>query len=128
MADMVHGEEEGEENENGESGEGEEMEEGEEEEEVKEGEEMEEGEEEEEEVNEEEEVKEKDSDHASEGEDTAEKANEDVCFHCHQPGHKARKCPLLHPELKKEPRMKEKKNITDLQIRDRVMQRLHIHA
>ena len=112
MADMVHGEEEGEENENGESGEGEEMEEGEEEEEVNEG----------------EEVKEEDSDLASEGEDTAEKANEDVCFHCHQPGHKARKCPLLHPELKKEPRMKEKKNITDLQIRDRVMQRLHIHA
>ena len=109
MADMVHGEEEGEENENEES------------------EEMEEGEEEEEEVNEEEEVKEKDSDLASEGEEMVEKANEDVCFHCHQPGHKARKCPLLHPELKKEPRMKEK-NITDLQIRDRVMQRLHIHA
>lgn len=109
MADMVHGEEEGEENESEES---EEMEEGEEEEEV----------------NEEEEVKEKDSDLASEGEEMVEKANEDVCFHCHQPGHKARKCPLLHPELKKEPRMKEKKNITDLQIRDRVMQRLHIHA
>lgn len=108
MADMVHGEEEGEENESEES---EEMEEGEEEEEV----------------NEEEEVKEKDSDLASEGEEMVEKANEDVCFHCHQPGHKARKCPLLHPELKKEPRMKEK-NITDLQIRDRVMQRLHIHA
>ena len=111
MADMVHGEEEGEENE---SEEGEEMEEGEEEEEVNE--------------EEEEEVKEKDSDLASEGEEMVEKANEDVCFHCHQPGHKARKCPLLHPELKKEPRMKEKKNITDLQIRDRVMQRLHIHA
>ena len=110
MADMVHGEEEGEENE---SEEGEEMEEGEEEEEVNE---------------EEEEVKEKDSDHASEGEDTAEKANEDVCFHCHQPGHKARKCPLLHPELKKEPRMKEKKNITDLQVRDRVVQDITIHA
>ena len=107
MADMVHGEEEGEENESEESGEGEEMEEGEEE-----------GEEEEEE----------DSDLASEGEETVEKTDEDVCFHCHQPGHKARKCPLLHPELKKEPRMKEKKNITDLQIRDRVMQRLHIHA
>lgn len=109
MADMVHGEEEGEENESEES---EEMEEGEEEEE--------------EEVKEEEE--EEDSDHASEGEETVEKTDEDVCFHCHQPGHKARKCPLLHPELKKEPRMKEKKNITDLQIRDRVMQRLHIHA
>lgn len=109
MADMVHGEEEGEENESEES---EEMEEGEEEEE--------------EEVKEEEE--EEDSDHASEGEEMVEKTDEDVCFHCHQPGHKARKCPLLHPELKKEPRMKEKKNITDLQIRDRVMQRLHIHA
>ncbi|KAK8832618.1 hypothetical protein WA577_004877 [Blastocystis sp. JDR] len=104
MADMVHGEEEGEENENGESGEGEEMEEGEEEEEVNEG----------------EEVKEEDSDLASEGEEMVEKTDEDVCFHCHQPGHKARKCPLLHPELKKEPRMKEKKNITDLQIRDRI--------
>ncbi|OAO16293.1 serine/threonine-protein kinase RIO2 [Blastocystis sp. ATCC 50177/Nand II] len=102
MADMVHGEEEGEENES------------------EEGEEMEEGEEEEEEVNEGEEVKEKDSDHASEGEETVEKTDEDVCFHCHQPGHKARKCPLLHPELKKEPRMKEKKNITDLQVRDRI--------
>ena len=113
MADMVHGEEEGEENEREES---EEMEESEEEEE--------------EEVNEEEmeQKEEEDSDHASEGEETVEKTDEDVCFHCHQPGHKARKCPLLHPELKKEPRMKEKKNITDLQIRDRVMQRLHIHA
>ena len=109
MADMVHGEEEGEENESEESGEGEEMEEGEEKEEVKE-------------------EEEEDSDHASEGEETVEKTDEDVCFHCHQPGHKARKCPLLHPELKKEPRMKEKKNITDLQIRDRVMQHLHIHA
>lgn len=109
MADMVHGEEEGEENEREES---EEMEEGEEEEEV----------------NEEEEEEEEDSDHASEGEETVEKTDEDVCFHCHQPGHKARKCPLLHPELKKEPRMKEKKNITDLQIRDRVVQDITIHA
>ena len=108
MADMVHGEEEGEENESGES---EEMEEGEEEEEVNE-----------------EEEEEEDSDHASEGEETVEKTDEDVCFHCHQPGHKARKCPLLHPELKKEPRMKEKKNITDLQIRDRVVQHITIHA
>ena len=57
-----------------------------------------------------------------EGEEDKEKepVDSDVCFHCHQPGHKARKCPLLHPELKKEPRMKEKKNITELQIRDRV--------
>ena len=105
MADMVYGEEEkgGEEGEEeGEEGE-EEGAEGEEEgdgegEEVEEGEEGEEGEEE----------KEK------------EPIDSDVCFHCHQPGHKARKCPLLHPELKKEPRMKEKKNITELQIRDRV--------
>lgn len=109
MADMVHGEEEGEENED--ESEEEEMEEG----EVKE------------EENEEE-VEEEDSDHASEGEETMEKTDEDVCFHCHQPGHKARKCPLLHPELKKEPRMKEKKNITDLQIRDRVIPYLDIHA
>ena len=109
MADMVHGEEEGEDNES-EGEESEEMEEGEEEEE-------------EEEVNDED-----DSDHASEGEEMVEKTDEDVCFHCHQPGHKARKCPLLHPELKKEPRMKEKKNITDLQIRDRVVQHLTIHA
>ncbi len=99
MADMVYGEEEkggeeGEEEGEGESDEGEEEGDG-------EGEEGEEGEEEEEE-------KEK------------EPVDSDVCFHCHQPGHKARKCPLLHPELKKEPRMKEKKNITELQIRDRV--------
>lgn len=97
---MVYGEEEKggeegeEEGEEGESAEGEEEGDG-------EGEEGEEGEEEEEE-------KEK------------EPVDSDVCFHCHQPGHKARKCPLLHPELKKEPRMKEKKNITELQIRDRV--------
>ena len=100
MADMVYGEEEKggeegeEEGEEGESDEGEKEGDG-------EGEEGEEGEEEEEE-------KEK------------EPVDSDVCFHCHQPGHKARKCPLLHPELKKEPRMKEKKNITELQIRDRV--------
>ena len=73
---------------------------------------------------------ESESGEVSEGEEVAEEEGEeekekepvdsDVCFHCHQPGHKARKCPLLHPELKKEPRMKEKKNITELQIRDRV--------
>ena len=103
MADMVYGEEE---NGGGEEGE-EEGEEG--EEEGAEGEEEGDGEGEEgEEGEEEEEEKEK------------EPVDSDVCFHCHQPGHKARKCPLLHPELKKEPRMKEKKNITELQIRDRV--------
>ena len=102
MADMVYGEEE----KGGEEGE-EEGEEG--EEEGAEGEEEGDGEGEEgEEGEEEEEEKEK------------EPVDSDVCFHCHQPGHKARKCPLLHPELKKEPRMKEKKNITELQIRDRV--------
>lgn len=116
MADMVHGEEEGEENESEEENE-------EEEEEEKEEEVNEEEEEGEEEVNEEE-----DRDHASDGEEVVEKTDEDVCFHCHQPGHKARKCPLLHPELKKEPRMKEKKNITDLQVRDRVVQDITIHA
>lgn len=102
MADMVYGEEE--------KGEEEGEEEGEEgEEEGAEGEEEGDGEGEEgEEGEEEEEEKEK------------EAVDSDVCFHCHQPGHKARKCPLLHPELKKEPRMKEKKNITELQIRDRV--------
>lgn len=102
MADMVYGEEE--------KGEEEGEEEGEEgEEEGAEGEEEGDGEGEEgEEGEEEEEEKEK------------EPVDSDVCFHCHQPGHKARKCPLLHPELKKEPRMKEKKNITELQIRDRV--------
>ena len=57
---------------------------------------------------------------SEEEEKEKEPVDSDVCFHCHQPGHKARKCPLLHPELKKEPRMKEKKNITELQIRDRV--------
>lgn len=115
MADMVYGEEEkggeeGEEEEEGESDEGEE-----------EGGESESGEGESDEG-------EKEGD--GEGEEGAEEEGEedkekepvdsDVCFHCHQPGHKARKCPLLHPELKKEPRMKEKKNITELQIRDRV--------
>ena len=103
MADMVYGEEE---NGGGEEGEEEGEEEGAEGEEEGDGE----GEEEEEEGAEE------------EGEEEKEKepVDSDVCFHCHQPGHKARKCPLLHPELKKEPRMKEKKNITELQIRDRV--------
>lgn len=104
MADMVYGEEE--------NGGGEEGEEGEEESEGGEGGE---GEEEGDGDGEEEGAEE-------EGEEEKEKeaVDSDVCFHCHQPGHKARKCPLLHPELKKEPRMKEKKNITELQIRDRV--------
>ena len=107
MADMVYGEEE----KGGEEGE-EESESG----EVSEGEEEGVGENGEEEGAEGEEVAEE------EGEEEKEKepVDSDVCFHCHQPGHKARKCPLLHPELKKEPRMKEKKNITELQIRDRV--------
>ena len=98
MADMVYGEEEkggeeGEEEEEGESDEGEKEGDG-----------------------------EGEAGAEEEGEEDKEKeaVDSDVCFHCHQPGHKARKCPLLHPELKKEPRMKEKKNITELQIRDRV--------
>lgn len=112
MADMVYGEEEnggGEEGGEEESGEGEEESgEG----EVSEGEKEGDGEGEEEEEGTEGEEE--------EGEKEKEPVDSDVCFHCHQPGHKARKCPLLHPELKKEPRMKEKKNITELQIRDRV--------
>ena len=100
MADMVYGEEE--------NGGGEEESEEEGEEESDEGEKEGDGEGEEGAEEEGEEEKEK------------EPVDSDVCFHCHQPGHKARKCPLLHPELKKEPRMKEKKNITELQIRDRV--------
>lgn len=107
MADMVYGEEEkgegvSEEEEESGEGEGASEEEGEEK-----------GEEEDGEGGEGEEVSE-------EEEKEKEPVDSDVCFHCHQPGHKARKCPLLHPELKKEPRMKEKKNITELQIRDRV--------
>lgn len=100
MADMVYGEEE---NGGGEEGE-------------------EEGEEGEEEGAEGEEEGDGEGEEGEEGEEEKEKepVDSDVCFHCHQPGHKARKCPLLHPELKKEPRMKEKKNITELQIRDRV--------
>lgn len=46
--------------------------------------------------------------------------DKDVCRHCHQPGHKERKCPILHPELVKAPRMKPKKNTTELEIRQRV--------
>ena len=111
MADMVYGEEEnggGEEGEEGEEESDEGEEEGDGEGEVSEGEKEGAGEEEEGAEEDGEEEKEK------------EAVDSDVCFHCHQPGHKARKCPLLHPELKKEPRMKEKKNITELQIRDRV--------
>ena len=46
--------------------------------------------------------------------------DKDVCRYCHQRGHKERKCPVLHPELVKQPRMKEKKNISELAIRDKV--------
>lgn len=61
----------------------------------------------------------------SEEEEEEEKEEEevldkDVCRHCHQRGHKERKCPVLHPELVKQPRMKEKKNVTELAIRDKV--------
>ena len=49
------------------------------------------------------------------------KGKKGECFHCHQPGHKINKCPLLHPELQKETRMKKKrKDITSLEIRNRV--------
>ena len=46
--------------------------------------------------------------------------DKNVCRHCHQPGHKERKCPVLHPELVKAPRMKPKRNTTELEIRQRV--------
>lgn len=107
MADLVHGEEEG--NDDDDESEEEDYE-------------MEEGEEEDYEMEEENhENDEEPSETLDEKEEEKEVTEGDVCFHCHQPGHKARKCPLLHPELKKEPRMKEKKSITDLQIRDRVI-------
>ena len=114
MADMVFGEEE--------NGGGEEGEEGEEEGESGDGEGEGEGDEGESDEGEKEGDGEGEEGAEEEGEEEKEKepVDSDVCFHCHQPGHKARKCPLLHPELKKEPRMKEKKNITELQIRDRV--------
>lgn len=55
-----------------------------------------------------------------EEEEEEEVLDKDVCRHCHQKGHKERKCPVLHPELVKQPRMKEKKNVTELAIRDKV--------
>lgn len=60
------------------------------------------------------------SEEEEEEEEEEEVLDKDVCRHCHQRGHKERKCPVLHPELVKQPRMKEKKNVTELAIRDKV--------
>ena len=123
MADMVHGEEEGVEDEDQEE---EEENAGEVEEEENAGEVEEEenaGEGEEERIVEGEEVeqlREGESGEAEAETETSRALAKDVCYHCHQPGHKARKCPLLHPEMQKQVRMKEKKNITSLEIRSRV--------
>lgn len=122
MADMVYGEDDGKE-----VSDDEEEEEMEEEEMEKEGEVVEEY------VVDEKEVKELQEEIEEEGEEEGEEEEEekeeekkeevldkDVCRYCHQRGHKERKCPVLHPELVKQPRMKEKKNISELAIRDKV--------
>lgn len=58
--------------------------------------------------------------HAMDEEEQTEKLDKNVCRYCHKYGHKERKCPELHPELQKAPRMKPKKNVTELEIRARV--------
>ena len=58
--------------------------------------------------------------HAMDEEEETEKLDKNVCRYCHKYGHKERKCPELHPELQKAPRMKPKKNVTELEIRARV--------
>lgn len=129
MADMVHGEEEGEGNEGEEEGEGNEGESNEgDREDYENGEELEDSKEREgsgieKEVSEstEEAYGENKEDTEEEGvEETPDTTPKNTCRYCHQPGHKERKCPILHPELQKAPRMKPKKDVTELEIRDRV--------
>ena len=60
------------------------------------------------------------AENAEEYEKTLDTTQKNTCRYCHQRGHKERKCPLLHPELQKVPRMKPKKDVTELEIRDRV--------
>ena len=67
-----------------------------------------------------EEIEEEEDEEEEEEEKKEEILDKDVCRYCHQKGHKERKCPVLHPELVKQPRMKEKKNISELAIRDKV--------
>ena len=73
-----------------------------------------------EEIEEEEDEDEEEEEEEEEEEKKEEILDKDVCRYCHQKGHKERKCPVLHPELVKQPRMKEKKNISELAIRDKV--------
>ena len=123
MADMVHGEEEGgqewSEEERDDEG-------GEEEEGSEEDREVIDNEEEEEKGGDEEGIRERENDETEVAENTEEyektldTTQKNTCRYCHQPGHKERKCPVLHPELQKVPRMKPKKDVTELEIRDRV--------
>ena len=119
MADMVYGEDDGKE-----VNDDDDNEEEEEEEMEKEGEVIEEYIVDEKEVKELQEEIEEEEDEDDEEDEEEEKKEEvldkDVCRYCHQRGHKERKCPVLHPELVKQPRMKEKKNISELAIRDKV--------
>ena len=61
-------------------------------------------------------------------EKTLDTTQKNTCRYCHQRGHKERKCPLLHPELQKVPRMKPKKDVTELEIRDRVVTRENVQG
>ena len=114
MADMVHGEEEGGE----EDGEEESSDEGDEEDGEVDNEEEEEGSDEEVREGENEDVEV--AENTEEYERVLDTTQRNTCRYCHQPGHKERRCPILHPELQKAPRMKPKKDVTELEIRGRV--------
>ena len=131
MADMVHGEEEGgkewSEEESDDEG-GEEEEGGEEDREVIDYKEKEEKGGDEEGIRERENDETEVAENAEEYEKTLDTTQKNTCRYCHQRGHKERKCPLLHPELQKVPRMKPKKDVTELEIRDRVGTRENIQG